>query len=341
MSFSNNDKAVSPVVATLVLIVVAIIGAAAVGALLGMFSNNVGSQANAENTGAASSTTLSVVGSTTVQPFSELAAKSYEASHQGIQINIQGGGSGAGVTAVGQKVADIGSTSRAIKDTEITTYPTLKTYEIGACAAVFIANAKLTTLTSVTQYDLARVFNGSSTMLGSVNVSAHGRSDSSGTKDTVLSWLGAPNGKAQTQGSILQSSGSQTLENDIASDDTGVGYVDYGFAVNDPKVKILDLVTCTHDVINRKVLGSGGVAVAANTSLTFSPGADGANILTELKTDGTKAGTKYPEGLIQPMFYITNGEPTAIQKDYIKFAQSPDGDALMKKCYYFGITEYK
>ncbi len=42
MLFNKNDKAVSPVVATLVLIVVAIIGAAAVGALLGAFSGNVG-----------------------------------------------------------------------------------------------------------------------------------------------------------------------------------------------------------------------------------------------------------------------------------------------------------
>ncbi len=40
----KNNEAVSPIVATLVLIVVAIVGAAAVGLLMGSFSNNVADQ---------------------------------------------------------------------------------------------------------------------------------------------------------------------------------------------------------------------------------------------------------------------------------------------------------
>jgi len=47
MKFFNNDEGVSPIVATLVLIVVAIIGAAAVGLIMGTFSSQVSDQANA------------------------------------------------------------------------------------------------------------------------------------------------------------------------------------------------------------------------------------------------------------------------------------------------------
>ncbi len=44
MKFFNNDEGISPIVATLVLIVVAIIGAAAVAMILGNFSGNVSNQ---------------------------------------------------------------------------------------------------------------------------------------------------------------------------------------------------------------------------------------------------------------------------------------------------------
>jgi phosphate transport system substrate-binding protein len=341
--FSKNDKAVSPVVATLVLIVVAIIGAAAVGALLGAFSGNVGNQANAQGTGAASSTTLTVVGSTTMQPASEKLAAAYEGLHQGIQINVQGGGSGAGITAAGQKIADIGSSSRAVKDTEMSTYPTLQPFEIGACAAVFIVNNALTPV-GATQTELSTAFRlaapGTATV-GTVVVTPHGRSDSSGTKDVVMSWLGSASTPAAsiTQGAgVLGVPGSQALEDAVATDATGLGYVDYGFAVNDPRVKIIP-ITSTFDVVNRKVLGSGGVAKAC--AQTFTPDTTGKFILDELKTDGTHVGTTYPEGLIQPLFYITNGNPNTLQKAFIDYARSPDGSAILNKDNYFGVTQYK
>jgi phosphate transport system substrate-binding protein len=343
MLFNKNDKAVSPVVATLVLIVVAIIGAAAVGALLGAFSGNVGNQANAQGTSTASSTTLSVVGSTTMQPASEKLATAYEGNHQGVQINVQGGGSGAGITAVGQKIADIGSSSRAIKDPEMATYPTLQSFEVGACAAVFIANTGAT-VTGATQAQLSTAFSAitATSTVGGATVTVHGRSDSSGTKDVVMSWLGSANTPAApiTQGTgVITVPGSQAVEDAVATDTAGgIGYVDFGFAVNDPRVQMLP-ITATYDVVNRKVLGSGGVAKAFTAATTFTPTSD--NILTELKTSGTAVGTKYPEGLIQPLFYITNGAPNTLQKSFIDFARSPDGSAILNKDNYFGVTQYK
>jgi phosphate transport system substrate-binding protein len=376
MSFNKNDKAVSPVVATLVLIVVAIIGAAAVGALLGAFSGTVGQQANAQGTGAASSTTLSVVGSTTMQPASQFLSTDYEAQHQGVQINIQGGGSGAGITAVGQGVADIGSASRAVKDQEMTTYPTLKTFEIGACAACFIENLALKpTITALDQGDIVTVYSataptlqgtvtqpaGHTVLTGKVNV--YTRSDSSGTKDTVFSWLGADLATptalkdSTVTPTAIGASGSQAMEDAVAGDAKGLGYVDYGFACGDTRVYVPPL-TEEMDVFNRKTLGNGGLVTpvtsiknSAGVALTsgnpFNPSVgtktDGGNILSELQTDknGIAVGSYYPEGLIQPLYYITNGAPNTLEQNFIDFARSPNGDLDMKKANYFGLTEYK
>lgn len=58
--------------------------------------------------------TLTVAGSTSVQPFSEVLAEEFMAAHQGVQVNVQGGGSSVGIEAAVSGAAQIGSTSRAV-----------------------------------------------------------------------------------------------------------------------------------------------------------------------------------------------------------------------------------
>ena len=62
--------------------------------------------------------TLTIAGSTSVQPFSELLAEKFMEKNPGVKINVQGGGSSQGVSAAISGVADIGSLSRDLKDEE-------------------------------------------------------------------------------------------------------------------------------------------------------------------------------------------------------------------------------
>ena len=98
MSMYNmkNEAAVSPIVATLVLIVVAVVGAVAVGTIMGTFSTQVSKQANANGASDASSTTLLVGGSTTMYPVINVIAPWFDTNHSGYTVNVQQGGSGAG-----------------------------------------------------------------------------------------------------------------------------------------------------------------------------------------------------------------------------------------------------
>ena len=89
--FFDDTRAVSPIVATLVLVVVAISGAAAVGTIMGTFSSDVSGEANTGELALASSTEILIAGSTTVQPVSELLAEAYMDDHQGIKVTVQGG----------------------------------------------------------------------------------------------------------------------------------------------------------------------------------------------------------------------------------------------------------
>jgi phosphate transport system substrate-binding protein len=61
---------------------------------------------------------ITVAGSTSVQPFAELLAEEYMNLHPEININVQGGGSSAGILATMSGAADIGMSSRELTGEE-------------------------------------------------------------------------------------------------------------------------------------------------------------------------------------------------------------------------------
>lgn len=62
--------------------------------------------------------TITVAGSTSVQPFSDVLAEEFIKKHPGAQINVQGGGSSQGIQAAVSGAANIGASSRELKPEE-------------------------------------------------------------------------------------------------------------------------------------------------------------------------------------------------------------------------------
>ena len=77
------------------------------------------SQAAQTSTG---SQTIKVSGSTTVLPIAQDAADAFMAAHPGTNIQVSGGGSGVGVQQIGDKLVDIGMSSRDLTPDEIAKY---------------------------------------------------------------------------------------------------------------------------------------------------------------------------------------------------------------------------
>ncbi len=74
---------------------------------------------SSENQASSASAQVTLAGSTSVEPFAELLAEQYMHSHPGAPaINVQGGGSTAGVRAALSGAADIGMSSRNLKPEE-------------------------------------------------------------------------------------------------------------------------------------------------------------------------------------------------------------------------------
>ncbi|MGN1060438.1 MAG: substrate-binding domain-containing protein, partial [Candidatus Coproplasma sp.] len=62
--------------------------------------------------------TVTITGSTSVQPLMQKLADAYEAKHSKVEINISGGGSGVGVSDAQSGKNDFGMASRELKSTE-------------------------------------------------------------------------------------------------------------------------------------------------------------------------------------------------------------------------------
>jgi len=308
MNFKNmNESAVSPIVATLVLIVVAVVGAVAVGTIMGAFSSDVSEQMNPGDVAGASAAEVLIAGSTTVQPVSELLAEAYMAEKPGVKISVQGGGSGTGVTSVGMDIVDIGSASRAVKDTELAKYPSLQTYQIGGSAVVLICSEGLG-LTEVTQADIKNTYE-NGTFIGTLSTAdtAFARAESSGTQDTFLKWLDIDAVHEDVEGKT----GNAGVLAAVADADKAIGFVDFGYA--DGAADDVDIV----DLEN------------------YDP-ATSKTIKDALKGNETA----YPNGLARPLNYIVNGNPSAIEKDFINFAKSPGAVDLFNDVGMFSIIEF-
>ena len=61
---------------------------------------------------------VKVLGSTSVQPFAEMLSQEFNKSHSDLYVEVDGGGSAAGIKAVAQGYANIGMCSRSLKKGE-------------------------------------------------------------------------------------------------------------------------------------------------------------------------------------------------------------------------------
>jgi phosphate transport system substrate-binding protein len=326
----NNDMAVSPIVATLVLIVVAVIGAVAVGTIMGTFSTDVSKKANTGDIGSASATEILIAGSTTVQPASENLAKEYMKENPSIKINVQGGGSGAGVSSVGMGIVDIGASSELSKITDaIATgkeeYVDLKYYQVGGSAVVFVS--KDTTITTVDFPDVNAAY--AEATAGTGTTAAHGlipigtvmyqRQESSGTEEAVAKALTTyASAKSLDASNAKQVQGNQGMLDAIKGSTTGFGFLDWGYA----STSGLNLVTVT---------GSGApTATSIKASLKAMTATD----------KPTQTTSMYNVTLSRGLYYATKGEPNSVVKSFITYAQSPEGAVQIQKAGMFGISDF-
>jgi phosphate transport system substrate-binding protein len=103
--------------------------------------------------------TISIVGSTSVSPLMEVLAEEYKALNPDVQIDITSNGSSAGMTAAMEGTADIGMSSRELKEEEAAKL----TSDAIAVDGIAVVVNKENTLAGLTLEQVKAIFTGETT----------------------------------------------------------------------------------------------------------------------------------------------------------------------------------
>ncbi len=242
---------------------------------------------------------LTVAGSTTVQPIASVASESYMKNHPGALIAIQGGGSGTGVKMVAEGTADIGMSSRDLKEAEINAHPDLKTHTVaydGIAVAVHPSNS----LDDLTKEQIGDIFSGKITNFKEVGgedleIVVVIREEGSGTRATFEKLV---MNKVDTTENALQKPSNGAVKATIKSNENAIGYL--GIAYIDESVKAVKI-----DGImpSKETIRSGEYQVSRG------------------------------------LYMITKGEASGLAKEFIDFILSDYGQQIVEEEGFIGVAE--
>jgi phosphate transport system substrate-binding protein len=233
---------------------------------------------------------LQLAGSTTLQPHAEALAKAFQANNSGVQVFVQGGGSAAGVTAVGARTADIGMSSANLTQSQLSQYRNLKAVPIAVDGIAIVVNPQNSVM-NLTLDQARGIFAGNITNWNQVGgsdakINVVNREEGSGTRDGMQKIVlkGANFGTA----GITQSS-TGAVRSYVAGDPNAIGYVSFAEVDNSVKAVSISGVAPTYDTI----------------------------------ANGTYA-------IQRDLLFVTNGDPSGNAKAFIDFTLSPAGQAILK-----------
>ncbi len=356
-AFLHDAKAVSPAIATLILIVIAAVAAAGVGMLVSSSQQNAEEQTANKNLDVNGE--FDIKGSTTVLPVSEAEISEFVKQYPAITINLGGGGSGTGRALVFNKQVDVAASSD-IWQTGPTTDPTTGLQYDGRESAViqaagqdaFIYETKIgtgmivvagnipgvATINVVNQPTGSNVTGTAPNMVLNLNMSdlvsgyntgtiiAIGplsamttvqRSDDSGTEETFAKWIG-----------LADSANNNQLKSTVlavgAQGNQGIrDYIDS----HTNSIGFVDIGFAKGGV-NGKV----NVIPASQNGVVASKTTKGVGKDYDI---ASKTVSGISKGLARDLYYYSQGIPTGAQKAYFDFVLSNDGQTILEQTGFF------
>jgi phosphate transport system substrate-binding protein len=180
--------------------------------------------------------TVVVAGSTSVQPFAEVLAQEYMTLHPGVSIDVQGGGSAAGIMATQSGTTDIGMSSRNLQGSETS----LWSIEIARDGIAIIVNPK-NQVTGLTLQQVADIYDGKTTNWDQIGgkkgeIDVFTREDGSGTRSSFESLVMGP---SQIMARAMVENSNGAIRQLVSDDPGAIGYISLGLVDN--TVRALDL----------------------------------------------------------------------------------------------------
>lgn len=244
---------------------------------------------------------VTIKGSTTVLPIAQAAAEVFMEKHPSVNISVQGGGSGVGITSLIEKTCDIADSSRKIKDEE-----TAKakgngvdvneiTIAMDGIAVIVHSSNKINSLTRQQIKDIytGKVSDWSELGVANSKIVVLSRDTSSGTYESFETL--ALN-KEKVRPDALINASNQAIATIVANTPGAIGYIGHGYLSKKVKAVTVDGVECSRE-----------------------------NILS----------TKYP--LSRALYMYTNGKPAGDIKSFIDFVLSKEGKKIVEQEGFVGL----
>lgn len=211
-------------------------------------SSTTDSQGNQNNNQL--SGTLTSVGSTAMQPFVEEASKTFMTNNPGVQINVQGGGSGQGLTATMNDTADLGNSDIFAEEKEKIDASKLVDHKAFVVGIAPVVNPQVG-VTNLTQQQLIDIFTGKIKNWKDVGgkdqtIVLVNRPESSGTRATFAKFALKDNQEFRGKGGIVEDS-SGTVRKIIGQTQGAIGYLAFSYVDDTVKALTLDGIQATNE----------------------------------------------------------------------------------------------
>jgi phosphate transport system substrate-binding protein len=179
---------------------------------------------------------LCIAGSTSVQPFAEKLAEVYMHRHPQARIDVQGGGSSAGIYAATHGAADLGASSRELIGGEKKLIEIPIAYD-GIAVIVHPSNP----LTNISLTQIRKIFSGAVKNWSFLGVPPHAidlitREEGSGTREAFEHLV---MGKHEITPAALVQDSNGSVREIVAGDPYSLGYISAGLV--DDRVKALSI----------------------------------------------------------------------------------------------------
>ncbi|MEJ2092368.1 MAG: phosphate ABC transporter substrate-binding protein [Syntrophobacterales bacterium] len=191
------------------------------------------------------SKSLCVAGSTSVQPFAEKLAEEYMRQHPQARIDVQGGGSSAGIYAAQQGAADLGASSRELVKKE----KGLQEFPIAYDGIAIIVH-KQNPLANLSLGQIRQIFQGKITDWKAFKLKPHPidiitREEGSGTRNAFEELVMGKKTEITPEALVQDSNGS--VREIVANDPYAIGYISMGLVDRRVKALSVDGVAPTRD----------------------------------------------------------------------------------------------
>jgi len=188
---------------------------------------------------------ITAVGSSALQPLVEAAAEQYQTDHLGVFINVQGGGSGTGLSQIQEGAVAIGNSDLFAEEKSGIKAKQLVDHQVAVVGITPIVN-KASGVTNVSMTDLRRIFTGEVTnwkQLGGKNqpIIVVNRSQGSGTRATFERWV--LNGRQPMPAQEQDSTGM--VRSIVSSTPGAVSYVAFSYVDKTVRALSVDHVAPT------------------------------------------------------------------------------------------------